>query len=112
MKTMHAQTRNAAHATTAQLIVDQEKRAEVLSNRFARYMLMVEDSIYMSMRRIVPDFGVGYWHFFELSNGGFYMAPGICAFEGLRPVAHSSFERVRGKFTGRVDAREGAQALA
>ena len=60
MKTMHAQTRNAAHAITAQLIVDQEKRAEVLSNRFARYMLMVEDSIYMSMRRIVPDFRVGY----------------------------------------------------
>jgi hypothetical protein len=31
------------------------------------------------MQRIVPEFRAGYWHFFELSNGGFYMAPDIDA---------------------------------
>jgi Antirestriction protein len=27
------------------------------------------------MRQLAKDYSGGYWHFYELSNGGFYMAP-------------------------------------
>ena len=96
---MYAQTRNAARAIRAQLIVDQEKRSDVLSSRFARYMLMVEDSIYMCMQRIVPEFRAGYWHFFELSNGGFYMAPDIDATQA-RSLTSAQFREMTAEAVG------------
>jgi Antirestriction protein len=38
-------------------------------------MLAVHDAVYRWMRRLAPEYSGGYWHFYELSNGGFYMAP-------------------------------------
>jgi antirestriction protein len=60
---------------TAELIPEGGPKSEVLPRHFARYMVAVEDSVYMYMHRLVPEYRAVYWHFFELSNGGFYMAP-------------------------------------
>jgi hypothetical protein len=38
-------------------------------------MMTVEQSVYNFMREFVAEYKGAFWDFFELSNGGFYMAP-------------------------------------
>src|ERR1700688_1442010 len=40
-----------------------------------RPVLRVEDAVYRVMRDLAQEYRGGYWHFYELSNGGLYMAP-------------------------------------
>lgn len=51
------------------------ERLAILPRHFGRHMLTVEQAIYAFMRRLAPEYTGGYWHYVELSNGGFYMAP-------------------------------------
>jgi hypothetical protein len=37
-------------------------------------MMKFEGTVYLWMRRLSTDYTGGYWNFYELSNGGFYMA--------------------------------------
>lgn len=55
--------------------VPDDTRLETLPRHFGKHMLAVEDSVYYFMRQLAKDYSGGYWHFYELSNGGFYMAP-------------------------------------
>jgi hypothetical protein len=38
-------------------------------------MLRAENLVYEWMYRLSPNYNGGYWHFYTLSNGGFYLAP-------------------------------------
>ena len=38
-------------------------------------MLAFERHVYCWMRRLCPHYDGGYWNFYDLSNGGFYIAP-------------------------------------
>jgi len=58
----------------AQQVPDDE-RVNTLPKHFGRNMQTVEQAIYTLMRGLAPDYRGAYWHFYELSNGGFYMAP-------------------------------------
>lgn len=55
--------------------VSEQARLGTLPRHFGRHMMTVEAKIYDLMREFSADYAGGYWHFFELSNGGFYMAP-------------------------------------
>jgi Antirestriction protein len=55
--------------------VSEEKRIHALPKHFGRHMLQVERVVYAFMRELAQQYAGGYWHYFELSNGGFYMAP-------------------------------------
>jgi Antirestriction protein len=55
--------------------VPDDARIHTLPHHFGRHMLAVHDAVYRWMRRLAPEYSGGYWHFYELSNGGFYMAP-------------------------------------
>src|SRR5882757_1623491 len=55
--------------------VPDDKRIDTLPRHFGRYMMRVEDAVYTFMRDLAQEYRGGYWHFYELSNGGFYMAP-------------------------------------
>jgi len=55
--------------------VNDHARIGTLPRHFGRHMLMVENRIYAFRRQFSADYTGGYWHFYELSNGGFYMAP-------------------------------------
>ena len=73
--------------------VRQEERMGVLPAVFGRHCLEFEMSVYGWMDTLCADYKGGYWEFYRLSNGGFYMAPGgvgrltlVCfgnGFEGL-----------------------------
>ncbi len=55
--------------------VEVAERLNTLPKHFGRNMMVVENLVYQFARLLVPEYRGGYWHFFELSNGGFYMAP-------------------------------------
>ena len=55
--------------------VGNDERMQMLPKHFGRDMLTVEYAVYAFMRKLASEYTGGYWTFFELSNGGFYMAP-------------------------------------
>jgi len=62
-------------AIKATLIPEQE-RLNALPRFFGpKHMMLVENLVFAWMKNLVPSYGGGYWNFYELSNGGFYMSP-------------------------------------
>jgi len=55
--------------------VNEHARIGTLPRHFGRHMMTVESRIYDLLRQFSADYTGGYWQFYELSNGGFYMAP-------------------------------------
>jgi len=64
-------------------------RLAFLPRHFGRLFMQVESSIYGHMRDLCPGYTGGYWEFFDLINGGCYMAPAGDAFEIHAPNGHS-----------------------
>jgi hypothetical protein len=62
-------------AITAALVVRAGERLRCLPNIAGRRCVMLEHAIYDMLGRMTADYDGGYWHFYTLSNGGFYMAP-------------------------------------
>ena len=59
---------------TASLVTD-EKRMDTLPHFFGSKLTRAEMLVYQWMGTLCPSYAGGYWHFYRLSNGGFYMAP-------------------------------------
>jgi hypothetical protein len=55
--------------------IEEPLRLNALPRYFGRCMMRFESAVYGFMRRFAPDYRGGFWQFYELSNGGFYMAP-------------------------------------
>jgi len=52
------------------------QRLNVTANLFGvHFPFRLEPTIYGMADRLAPAYNGGYWHFYALSNGGFYMAP-------------------------------------
>jgi hypothetical protein len=63
------------NARIAAARVPENERMNTLPSHFGRYLLTVENAIYGWLRELSGEYSGAYWHFYELSNGGFYMAP-------------------------------------
>ena len=61
--------------TVSANLVPAHKRQLMLPRYAGPYMLQMESSIYDLMSTLCRTYSFGYWHMYELSNGGFYMAP-------------------------------------
>jgi hypothetical protein len=48
-----------------------------LPKHFGRYVIAVEAMVQLFTSKLVPEYRSGRWQYYELSNGGFYMAPDI-----------------------------------
>lgn len=60
---------------TRQLVAD-DQRCNLTADLFGVYFpLQLEPFIYAMTSKLSEDYSGGYWHFYQLSNGGFYMAP-------------------------------------
>lgn len=56
--------------------VDDEQRLEFLPKFFGEpRMMRGEQLVYSWMECLTKDYSGGYWEFYTLSNGGFYLAP-------------------------------------
>ena len=64
-------------------LVPESRRMTVTGKFFGlHFPLQIEPMVYGITERIAPDYLGGYWDFYTLSNGGFYMAPtGDTSFE-------------------------------
>lgn len=59
----------------ASAVVPDELRLNVLPAFLGRHYVAGESLVYDWARRLCTAYQGGSWHFFTLSNGGFYMAP-------------------------------------
>jgi Antirestriction protein len=66
-------------------LVQEEERLKALPDHFGRDMQRFRASVYDWARRLSTGYNGGYWEFYELSNGGFYMAPKDEPFEVYIP---------------------------
>jgi hypothetical protein len=48
---------------------------DMLPRYFGQFMIRAEATIYFQLSQLSVDYQGGYWEFYQLSNGGFYMAP-------------------------------------
>ena len=55
--------------------VPQGARLAFLPKHFKYHMMTIENYIYSRFRTPCPSYTGGYWDFYELSNGGCYLAP-------------------------------------
>jgi hypothetical protein len=69
--TMHATDNTAITAT----LVTAGARTAFLPRVAGRHYLRAEQSVYNYMDYLAPDYTGGFWNYYDLSNGGFYMAP-------------------------------------
>jgi len=100
LKTMKTQTSVLIRSITAVRVPEGEPRSEVLPRHFAHHMVTVEDSIFMVMRRLVPEQHAALWHFYELSNGGFYMAPDLQAAQQVRNLITGDYREMSADAAG------------
>jgi hypothetical protein len=60
---------------TACLVADDHRLTFLPSYFGPRLMMRGEALVYGWLRRLSEDYSGGFWHYYELTNGGFYMAP-------------------------------------
>ncbi|MFS2140376.1 antirestriction protein [Duganella sp. Dugasp56] len=57
------------------VLLPPEARLTCLPRHFGAQCIAVENAVCDMMRRLCPLYRGDYWEFYQLSNGGFYMAP-------------------------------------
>jgi hypothetical protein len=60
---------------TATLVTGDDERLQCLPRIAGIRCTLLENTIYDMLGMVCTDYAGGYWDFFTLSNGGFYMAP-------------------------------------
>ena len=55
--------------------VPEMSRMTFLPQHFDTHMMIFERELYAQLRPLSADYDGGYWHFYDLSNGGCYLAP-------------------------------------
>lgn len=55
--------------------IQEQDRLNFLPHHFCRYMLRFEQQVYRQLDELAADYHGGYWEFYDLSNGGCYLAP-------------------------------------
>lgn len=62
--------------TIAHQLVPEDQRLAVTAELFGvHFPLRIEPVVYGITERMAPDYHGGYWDFWLLTNGGFYMSP-------------------------------------
>ena len=66
----------SAQITVTRGLVPEDRRMAVVERLFGvHFPLQIEPVVYGITERMAEDYTGGYWEFYTLSNGGFYMAP-------------------------------------
>jgi hypothetical protein len=65
----------ASNANVKAVRVPDSKRLNALPRYFGRQSMTGEALVYQSLQSVWVGYSGGFWDFFELTNGGFYMAP-------------------------------------
>lgn len=72
-------------------IVPESLRMDVADKHFGiRFPLTVEPTIFQFATQLAPTYSGGYWHFYTIGNGGFFMAPKLD--EAFQVIADNGYE--------------------
>ena len=87
-----ASTMTTASNITRQLVAD-DHRINLTADLFGAYFpLRLEPFVFGIASTLSEDYSGGYWHFYSLSNGGFYMAPdSVGKFEVISENGYTGF---------------------
>lgn len=66
---------NIAEETISAVKLDSVSRPNFLPSHFGTLSFSVESEIYSMLTSMSDGYSGGFWEFYELSNGGMYMAP-------------------------------------
>ena len=55
--------------------VREEERMQFLPRYAGKRFLLVETAVFRMLAQLSTEYQGGYWHFYTLSNGGFFLAP-------------------------------------
>lgn len=83
---------NTTEIQITSTIVTGASRLDTLPAVFERYATWVESTTYEWMRRLNRSYSGGYWDFYNLSNGGFYM--GLAVPEKLMISAPNGYQAI------------------
>jgi len=56
-------------------LVPEHQRLAFLPRHFDTHMMVFERQLYSQLRHLCADYDGGWWNFYDLSNGGCYLAP-------------------------------------
>jgi hypothetical protein len=86
----------------AKRLVPEAERMAFVDQLFGTgYVLKLEPTVFGFAERLANAYRGGYWEFYELSNGGFYMAPRVSTGDGLDGAFHVSCDN---GFEGQLSA--------
>jgi hypothetical protein len=72
----HTTGHNSMSTTIERRTIPERERPNALPRHFGvRFMMVAETAIFNTMHILCDDYTGGFWEFFDLDNGGFYMAP-------------------------------------
>ena len=66
---------NGDAAISSRLILDADRMNAVDKLFGIKYVLKLEPTVFRFAEQLAAEYTGGYWQFYALSNGGFYMAP-------------------------------------
>ena len=66
---------NTTNPLSIQLVPEAERMAFVDKLFGISYVLTLEPTVFQFAEQLAAEYNGGYWNFYALSNGGFYMAP-------------------------------------
>jgi hypothetical protein len=74
-------------------LVPESLRTSITADLFGAYFpLQLEPFVFSMASRLSEDYSGGYWNFYQLGNGGFYMAPEGMSSDGVAPDSAGSFQ--------------------
>jgi hypothetical protein len=65
---------NTIHSIVTSALVPEANRINFLPRHFGRQMTVVEQEIFTQMREVCESYSGGYFNFYDLSNGGCFIA--------------------------------------
>ena len=72
-------------------IVPESQRMDAADKHFGiRFPLTVEPMIYQFATQLAPAYSGGYWNFYQINNGGFFMAPNLD--QSFHVIADNGYE--------------------
>lgn len=72
-------------------IVPESQRMDTADKHFGiRFPISVEPMIFQFATQLAPTYSGGYWNFYQISNGGFFMAPKLD--ESFEVIADNGYE--------------------
>jgi hypothetical protein len=66
---------NSTDSIIVATLVPEAQRLQFLPRHFGSYMMVFERALYTQLHELCADYNGGFWNFYDLSNGGCYLAP-------------------------------------